>query len=255
VALISGVAVTLGGLLIQEIIARSLLVALGGTLLTSSIFSIISESMVRIDIIEFIDSQFVAFKGDIGKMASLGHQASGVEVLDSRREFDFKGFLMQARGVVRIVGFSANDILSVANIDRIEEAVRSGRVTSIEILLQSPSSDAAARRGVTSAYTSPTSFANKFRSVLSEIDDLNSRLSRVALATLNYRLLDEAVTISIVADDRLVLATPVICNKTGGSSPSLVVRSSGEHGEIYNVYMKHFAELRSRAVLSAAGNQ
>jgi hypothetical protein len=247
--LITGIAVLLAAVVVKSSTPRFLLLGLGSTLVTSSVFSLVSEAMVRVDTLEMVQTQFDKIREDMVSLSSQRGGDRGVQVLGSRRMYDFREFVDGAKGHLRVVGFSANDLLSPTNVDRLHTAINLGHITRVEVLLLKPDCAAAVQRSESPSYSSKSSFGSKFQGALIELEDLAAKLTAKGdSGVLSYWLIEDPITISMVADDRIAIVTPVVWQLTGGTSPTFVVAADGASEVIYKTYVQHFDVLKSRVV-------
>jgi hypothetical protein len=232
-----GIALSVHGL------AQVLLLALGSTLATSSVYSVISEAMLRLDTLELIKGEFDNLRVQVGLLATQGGN-DGSRQIKNRREIDFAEFVSAAKKWLKVIAFSANDLLSAPNCDRIYEALNTGRLDSVQVLLLDPNSSAARTRSSAPAYHSLTSLRDKTRAVVNELEELRTRLSRIGRGdAISWWFVSEPITVSLVADQNTAIVTPIVRTHTGGTSPTFIFdrRSRGE--EFYEVYLEYFESL------------
>lgn len=250
---LSLIIIVLGGALVAASIptkgfVATLLVSLGITLVTSSVFSLVGETMVRTDVVELVHGEIDALRREVRHSAPSRASDPTMQLYLSRRNVDWIEFLASATGTLRVSGLSSNDILAATNMDRIFDAVVDRRVERIEIVLLNPDSVTGAMRAEQPAYRRAATLGDKLRSVITELDDLDSRLTEAGLPERVHRaLVAEPVTVSMVADDHRVFVTPIVRTLTGGTSPTFVFTSSGAGQAYYEIYLAHFISL-GRAV-------
>lgn len=243
VIIVVGVALLAFSVATEGLVA-TLLVALGVTLVTSSVFSLIGETMVRTDVVEFVHGEIDALRREIRHSAPARGSDPTVQLHVSRRNVDWTEFLTTATGTLRVSGLSSNDILAATSMDRLFDAVVDRRLARVEVLLLDPESATGAVRAAQPAYRRAATLGDKLRSVIAELDDLDSRLSEAGLPDrVRSALVGEPVTVSMVADDHRVFVTPIVRTLTGGASPTFVFTSSGAGQAYYEVYLSHFASL------------
>jgi len=224
---------------------ETLLLALGSTLVTSSVFSVVVEAMLRLDLLREFQDEVSELRSDLHRLLQKSSKGiGGVNFLESRRLVDFGEFLRQSKGIIRIAGLSANDILSAPNVDLLFQAVAQGRVNSVRVRLLDQASAAGTARASHPAYRGARSAQAKAAAVIAELEDLSERLRRNGLAdALEWRLIADPITVSLVADDTTMIVTPVIRTKTGGISPTFMFARDQGAASFYETYLDHFDSL------------
>lgn len=242
-AAFAGIAATGVGVAVDGT-AQLLLLALGSTLLTSSVFSCVSESMLRLDTVDAVGDRLDELEVRILETVSGGTGHEVVELVSNRREVDFAEFARTAAGDLKIVGFSANDILSAPNSDRLGTSLKAGRIRSIAVVLLDPNSDTARMRSSQPAYRYAEAMGEKTRSVVSELRELRSIAAELpGTPSVKLHFTREPVTLSVVADDERVVVTPVVRTKTGGTSPTFIFKRNSPDPIWYASYVEHLDSL------------
>lgn len=220
----------------------TIVTGIGATLVTSAIFSFISETMVRLDTLEFFESQIQDLGARINAVGVIA--PSDVTHIHTRRQFDFANFIDHASGDARILGFSANDVLSPANMDHWKPVLLARQVQSLKVLVVDPESPSAADRSKAPCYPRPDSFRQKCEASFGEIADLIRALeSAGAQGLVHFRKIRANVNISMVSDGKMVLITPILWTRTGGTSPSFVVTNADHSRLEYATYIADFDAL------------
>ncbi|WP_139057806.1 hypothetical protein [Tsukamurella pseudospumae] len=221
------------GLLVGRGSGRDLLVALGATLLTSSVLSVISEAAMRLDTLEPL---YEKLEGISAAVDSCGASAGEGRIVASRREIDFAAFVRRSTTLF-IVGISSNDVLAVAVSDLIEDRMRSGDLTTVVVGLLNPDSEASRVRAGSSAYGgSGGSAISKIHASISVVRDLESVASGLDNVRFEFRQLQHVPSVSLVGNQDEIVITPVISTRTGGRSPSICILRRGDSGDTYSVY-------------------
>lgn len=227
---------------------QALILALGGTLVTSSVFSIITEATLRLDILDEFLTELDALRIEVRGLLP-GERVNGVQLLANRRDFNFTEFMKEARGVVRASGFSANDLLAVSNLDHIYQAIIDGRIKCLRVILLDPYSAAAAARAKQPAYRHERALRDKTEAITAELGELSARLSNAGYpACIKLHYAKEAVTVSLAADDYTAIVTPIVRTKTGGTSPTYIFNRQFEGKAFYDVYREHFESLATSSI-------
>lgn len=226
-------------------LVATLLAALGITLVTSSVFSLIGETMVRTDVVEFVHGEIEALRREIRYSAPARGSDSTLQLHVSRRNVDWTEFLRVATGTLRVSGISSNDILAATNMDRLFDSLVDRRLERVEVLLLDPASETGASRGAQPAYHRAGTMGDKLLSVIAELEDLDYRLREAGLPDrVHTALVSEPITVSLVGDDHRLFVTPIVRTLTGGASPTFVFTSSGAGAGYFEVYLSHFISLR-----------
>ena len=109
---------------------KGVLAALGVTLLTSSTVSMIYEISLRLDVTDLmVEKVLKALPSEIGGTSGL------IRFGNDRTSLDFHEVWQDSSGFLKIIGFSANDILSPANTPLLINKLKENPSFNIQILI------------------------------------------------------------------------------------------------------------------------
>jgi len=220
---------------------KGVLTAIGITLLTSSTVSIFTEMAIRFDVVDLVSNRISA------SLAALPLRGSEVDHPDllgykqARDEIDFVSLVRDAQGFLGIHGLSANDVLAAQPLHALRKRLRQESNFQVRILLLNPWSLTALLRASQNAYAQRESFFEKLVITINqvldfqELPDVERRHPGVEL-----RVYDGIPTVSTVFDARQMLLTPLNCVRTGGASPSFLLRPTDSSACAYRVFVEHF---------------
>lgn len=220
---------------------KGILLALGVTLLTSSTVSLLFEVFMRLDIVDFVMSKLDDILSAYLRNPSLQY-SDLLSFQTNRTSIDFDDLCKGASGYLKILGLSANDIISPHTAHLLIHRVVSEHEFYIRILLINPWSIMAQRRSEAPTYGIQQEFFRKVWSALLQIQNVTDNLRVLGMGNTNFevRFYDTIPSLSMIIDNSKAIVTPLISTKTGGSSPFFIVKNTSSAGSAYALYEQHF---------------
>lgn len=220
---------------------NSTLLALGVTLVTSSTISLLAETYLRTQVVDLVINRVTEILPAQTRVREMGLEAFGVDRVD----VDFGQVWRSAEGALRIVGFSANDILSPHLIPIALDRLGRESGFSVMVLLLNPWCATSTTRSHAPCYSAPEDYLRRVWAVITELQAARRRCREQGIdpARLELRLYDGIPSLSCVIDDVEALVTPTLHSRPGGSSPYFMVRRTSGAQDLYGIYREHFEAL------------
>ena len=220
---------------------------LGITFITSSTVSLIMEIFLRIDIVDFMTERMLRvmpenIKGNTGVS----------EFYKDRKRIDFKEYINNSKGFLKIIGVSSNDILASANMPIIKKKIIDNPEFKIQILLLSPWSYTAEIRSSAKTYRTHYEGIVKTQAVILDICNLLENLKTDGIEVeqkIELRLYDDIPSLSLVIDERSAIVAPFMVVEQGGSSPYYIAKKLEIEDGIYDLYCDHFDTIWDKATI------
>ncbi len=223
---------------------KGVLAAFGITFLTSSTVSLLFEIYLRLDIVDFISERVIK------SLPIEQNSNSGFIRFDrDRTALNFTSIWKESSDFLRIIGFSANDILSPSNTPLLLRKLTDNPSFFLKVLIINPWSIMASRRAEASAYKTPNEFIRRVWSIFLETLDTSKQLNAEGIHRSRYevRIYDDIPTLSMIIDKNTAVVTPIISTSLGGASPYYVVNDTRTSDCAYREYVKHFEYIWSSA--------
>jgi hypothetical protein len=217
---------------------KGVFLALGLTLLTSSTVAVFSEMFLRFDIVDFVTEKIVEILPHEITLRDSGLQAFGA----NRTSLDFPSIWKQVSGFMKVIGFSANDVLSPQNTPLLIERLKTERTFHLQILIINPWSVIAQRRAESPVYKTKYEFIRRVWAIFLEMRDTADQLNAAGIerSQFDVRIYDSIPSLSMIIDDDKAIVTPVLITRQGGSSPFFVLKETSSSKSPYLEYKKHF---------------
>ena len=220
---------------------------IGIAFITSSTVSLLMEIFLRIDIVDFMTERMMnalpeTIKGNTGVSEFYG----------DRKKIDFKEYINDSDGFMKIIGVSSNDILASANMPIIKKKIQDNPNYKIQILLLSPWSFTAATRAEAPIYKNTYDGIVKTTAVIHDvcslIDSINDEFPNKA-DRIELRLYDDIPSLSLVIDSKSAIVAPFMVVEQGGSSPYYIAKKIEQFSGIYDLYLMHFDAIWNNAFI------
>jgi len=214
---------------------------LGLTLVTSATVSVLTESFLRLDIIELVAGRLRDINQQLLLDNGQGNHPELERFLHCRNDLDFNGIVKEAHNEVLICGVSANDVLSVQLLHTIEDLMRQRAALRFRIVLLNPWSVGAALRAGHPAYKRTRQFHEKCAANLNALLDFQDRVSQLpGTSRFEVRLTHATPSTSTVITEQRVVLTPLLTVITGGRAPTLIFRRDAGAGGTVGLLLQEF---------------
>lgn len=206
-------------------------------LIMVSVYSIVNERTRIFSVLDRLDNA-VPLLARGNKFESIGIHDFGHD----RSRVDFTSMWNTAEGFVKVIGLSANDILSPHTTHLIINRIQADPDFRVQVLIINPWSQIAQRRSEAVAYKTEHEFFRLTWSILLEARDKLDVLHRLGVTgdRFDVRLYDSIPSLSMIIDSRQALVTPLTCVLKGGSSPFFIARATEAPSDVFNTYLRHF---------------
>ena len=219
--------------------------SLGITFVTSSTISFIIEIFMRIDIVDFMVSRMLKI------LPTELKKAAGVtEFNGNRANINFDEIWSKSEGFIKIIGLSANDILSPSRMPLLVKKIKSNPVFPIQILLINPWSTMSMRRAESTVYGTKYECITRVYSIIVELKDVweNLKKANVDVSKIDVKIYDDIPSLSMIINENCAIVTPFTIASQGGSSPYFIAKNIETDDCVYNLYSEHFDLIWQRAV-------
>jgi len=219
---------------------RGIFSSLGITFITSSTISLLVEIFIRLDIVDFMLEKIQT------QLSSRNSADTGVvEFSLDRTGIDFDTIWHESKSFLKVMGISANDILSSNHMHLLKRRIRNEPNFSIKILLLNPWSIVAKRRSSIGVYGTEFDCVKRIYSVMEELKDAKRYLEKtnVSISNIDVRLYDDFPSVSMIIDTENAIVATLTTVAQGGSSPYFIAKNIKTEECIYSLYSKHFDQI------------
>lgn len=228
---------------------KGALQGLGLTLVTSSAVSVLTESALRLDLVDLVVGRVKDVNSELLSSSTRNIHPEVERFLSSRHDFDFGRLIREASGEIEICGVTANDILAVQQLHVLARRFAEVPTLRVRVVILNPRSHGAECRAKHRAYPTPSVFFEKSAAAINALMDYQDRLVQEGIAADRFqvRVTDMLPSTSFVITSKEAIFTPLLSARTGGSGPTLVFRRDGGTGGTIRLLVDEFESYWSNA--------